>query len=763
MTNRTIRCLGVIPLLLIASRAAGQEGTSGMSELRASVAATNAAIRAACPHPTPEDRGALLKTELERSAAPWRGRASADDWHALGCARALLYAADAIAREGVLMSLGDSWHKGAIRALLEALALEPGHAASAELLGGLALAENFPAEMERIGPGLARAAGLGARGVMTLRGCAEFSRREGDPSAASRCGELALESGVDSTWQLVHLARLRFAAADTAEGQRLFHRAVAVARDSASWAPILWHLRWFLEPDEEAAWPSLPDSTRASWVRDRFATRDVRDGRAPGSRMAEHFARLETVESQFSIDVLTRRAARFDHAATSESRRVPEFVAMWWEPGLAAAPYYREFLRWEPRFDDRAVLYMRFGEPDKRIRWAGRDTVGTPARRNPRIFDPEGASLPGGGSTRLGPPGKPPLFPITNTREVWTYQVDGTQLLLNFESEEFDASAEATRFVTGVLGSYLCDVNTVRCNLTARSQMAYSKFYELGASEPSPLPPETLENLKTADREHIREATTRDDNSVRVEHPIATVASLSRVWDPRSGAQLAVVPYAVKVGDVARDEDSTGVTAMIALTLRQWDGAQGSWQETDAIRRLRLPARLRNSSHLTGYLVVPTTPTVSAWSLAATQGADRRGRAWQTDTRPLDSGPLVLSDLVLGAASQGQTWRTTSGTDVVLGPLGAFDKDEPLALYWQVRSSVAHEDATIRVALFRVTPREEREALALEFAARIGASLTELQRLIGIDRLDDGEYRLEVMVTGADGAVARRSARMLVD
>ena len=749
------------PCLLPAQReSSGGDGTngspppSGIAELRAAIAATNTAIRASCPHSAPEDRGALLETESARSAVVRRGRATASDWHALGCARALLYAADVIAREGVLMSLGDSWHKGATRSLLEALALEPGHAASAELLGELALAENHPAEQERIGQALGSAAELGARGAMTLRGCAEFNRRAGDRQVAARCGELALEAGVDSTWQLVHLAWLRFVAADTTEGQRLFHRAVATARDSASWAPIVWQLRWFLEPEEEAEWSALPDSLRTSWVRDRFTMRDVRDGRAPGSRMAEHFARLAYADSAFRRGLHRSQWERFQFASTPDNPLGYGWVAKWVEPGVVPAQPWRFYLGRHPGFDDRAAVWMRWGRPETRIPWSGGMYLSATTSARPTGYCASGLvehEIPEYGIQLCHPSGS-----HHNVREAWLYRLDGGGLLVHFEGEQFDGSAEATRLVAGVLGSYLCDIDSRRCSMTNRATAT--------PSIPTfpPLNPETVGQLRLEDEAMLELATTTDDNAVRGEHPIATVATLARVWDPRSGAQLAVVPYAVKVGDVAREEDSTGVTATIALTLRQWDGRQGSWQETDAVRRLRLPARLRGKSHLTGYLVVPTTPSVSAWSLVASQGADRRGRAWQVDTRSLDSGPLVLSDLILGATSQGQTWHTTGGTDVPLGPLGAFDRNEPLTVYWQVQSTTVREDATIRVALVRVTPREEREALALEFAARIGAGLTELQRLVGIERLDDGEYRLEVTVTDADGTVARRSARLLV-
>jgi hypothetical protein len=213
---------------------------------------------------------------------------------------------------------------------------------------------------------------------------------------------------------------------------------------------------------------------------------------------------------------------------------------------------------------------------------------------------------------------------------------------------------------------------------------------------------------------------------------------------------------------VLRDEDSTGITATMAVTLRQWNPADAEWRSTDFVRRLRLPARLRNSSHLTGYLVTPGSAGTGAWSLVVTQGEDYRGRAWADRLAPLGNGSLVLSDLILGAASQGQVWTTTGGSTVPLGPLGAFTRTEPVSLYWQVRSAAAHEAARITVTLHRIGARgDARPALEVAFEGRVAAGLSEWQRDLGVQHLDDGEYRLEVAIAVGD-LVTRRHARLLL-
>ena len=711
----------VLLLLLSASSPLlAQQAASGSTELEAAIAATTASIRAQCSHPTPDTRDALLKDELRLTHAA-RNNGTSDAWHALGCTRALLYAADAIGREGLLMPLGTSWHEGATRALITGLDGAPNHEAMAALLAELAIAEVVGTPPEAVADVLIRARDAGVQGRAALRGCSEMTRRSRRFSEAARCGATALAHGVDSTWQLLHLARLAFMSRDTTAGQQHFFRAVQAARDSGDVSHLTWHLQWFLEPAEQVHWLSLADSLRVTWVRDRLASRDVRDGNAAGSRMAEHFNRLEAVDSLFRRSLSRRQLGRFLLAATPESG-IQDFVGSYWEPGLVPAKPFRFFQTAFLGYDDRAVVWMRFGPPDRRIEWSTIDTARS---------------------------GRDSSFHV-NTREVWRYRIDDQYLLLNFEAELFDASSAAGRLVAGVLGSYLCDVDSYRCNLTNR------------AAHMGGVPQESIAQLEQDDERQIVEATTKDDNSVRVDHPIAAVAQFARVWDPRSGATLAVIPYAFKVGDLERDEDSTGVTATLALTLRQWDAGAASWQSTDVMRRLRLPARLRNSSHLTGYLITPTTGGTSAWSLVASQGADRRGRAWGDRLPPLATGDLAMSDLVLGAEAQGQTWTTTGGTQVPLGPLGAFDKSQPISLYWQVRSRTARDPVRITIALFRAGPRDtERPVLEVAFDGPLTAGLNELQRNLGVAELDGGTYRVEVTVRdGEQQAVG--SGRLLL-
>jgi hypothetical protein len=517
-----------------------------------------------------------------------------------------------------------------------------------------------------------------------------------------------------------------------------FEYAVEAARDSSDWAEIEWHLTWFLNPDEMTAWGQIGAGDRAGWVRDRFASRDIRDGKPRGSRLMEHFRRLEVADSQFRRAVPRSEWVRFDNAATPESGLMSGWMIKYWEPGLAAAEPFRVVQNPHRGYDDRAAVWMRFGQPEARIHWTGTDRAamyGDPTMPEEEI---ERQLL------------QLPRHFASNTREVWQYRIDGQQLLLHFEAENFDGTTGAGRLVVGVLGHYLCDVDTYRCALTQQASTPGSTIL---------VTPEKVATLRQDDRDAAIQATTRDDNSIRTEQSLHVVAELHRVRDPRTREPLALVPYAIRTTDLVRHSDS----ADVAITLRQWDPSKDELREVQQRRRLTL-GRVGRRDYVTGSLVVPSTLGVTAWGLTAEQHTSHRGRAWNDGRPTLAAGDPFISDLVLGARNQGQAWRTSSGEEVWLAPLGAFDRTQPIEMYWQLDHQGASLTAVTTIALYR-TGLPDGEAKALEITERMtfDARLHEVIRSLDVGRLDRGSYRLELVVGLDDGRVLRRSTRLLLD
>ena len=668
-------------------------------------------LRPICPG-LPRDRSALLKAELQLDWVGDGRQPTSTDWSALACARAMLDADGAIAHDGVLMVSGSSWAQGAIAAAGEALRLDPKNAAAGEVFGLVGLDEMNPGGVRELLATVTTSLRAGAVSPALLRACDEFAFRVDSMAIARECTERGLTRGLDSTWHLVRKARERFRAADSVEGGRAFLEAVGAAHTDDAMDEVSWHVQWFFTPAELVAWEKVPAGMRRAWLHDRLAARDVRDGRPPGTRLAEHFERLDSVLANFTLHVAQVYRKNGMTGVQPENRISPESVAHFEEPGIVPAYALRFYHRWQQQIDDRGVVWMRFGAPKTRV-------VASPTY------------------------GK-----FYNIREVWAYEIDGNRMLLHFEGEDFDGSPGAARLVTRVLGTYLCGVDVRRCLLTMRSQSG-------GVN------PETLESLRQQDQEALVIATTVDDNSVRTGKNIETVAQLHRLWDVATGSPVALVTYALKVGDLAVDGNQ-GQLASIGFDIRQHD-PNADDTETSFTRRLVLPDSASKKSHLTGFAVVPSSPDVTAWSLVTTQSTDRRGRAFEDGRPPLGSAHLAISDLVLGAKSQDVRWDR-DGQAVVLAPLGAMELKDAVHLYYQVKSDIPRAGTKTTIALTRTDqgPKAlQNPAMQITFSADLRAGVSEVERQLDVTRLGGGSYRLDVVVAVRSGTVSVRQSAML--
>lgn len=684
------------------------------------------AIVAVCGPNLQQSRADLVRREAQLARERPTDAASL---RALACLRGALAGEGLTGKEGYLMPAGESWRSGALAANAKLLEQNPGDSEALRLLAAILLDEPLAEEARRWGPTLVNGVLAGAADPAVLRACAVLHLGLREYAQARRCAERGLREGTDSTTNFLVVARERFAAHDTTLGVWAFRQAVTAARDARAVAEITWHVTWFLSPTERATWDTLVAPSRPSWLMDRLVARDIRDGRIRDARLAEHFARLEHVMQRFAMQVTPMMRKRI-LSGMSVSDKVglqpmPDVDVSTDEFGSGLN--YREYRRWQVDFDDRGVVWMRFGKPDEMTVYM----------------------VPYGGDFRVF--------------EAWKYRIDDESIVLTFESEEGDGSGEATRFVTGRYGEHYCGFDIYRCTLANRAQSA-AAFNRIsraaGEGFRMGITPAQIGTLREADQEQIVEATTKDDNSVRAEKHLATTAQYLRLWHPATGRPMALMPYAVRTEDLEPIRVDGQPAVVFQVAARSWDPTREAWQDTTVVRRLRVPDRTGGDARLTGLLEVPRTDGVSAWSLVTSQDSSGRGRAFGDGLSSLGDGPIVVSDLILGAARQGLTWQTASGA-VVLAPLGTFARREQVELYYQVRSAAAQPGARTTVALYRIRNGERSAAPALEltFGTALERGITEVRRSLDVSRLSEGTYFIDVRVM-AGGASAVQGSRL---
>ncbi|MEO5799138.1 MAG: hypothetical protein ABIZ70_12790 [Gemmatimonadales bacterium] len=552
---------------------------------------------------------------------------------------------------------------------------------------------------------IVRAVASGQRRPELLRACTELMLQAKRDSISRSCATFALDLGQDSAWHELRLARIAARQHDTTDTTLHFALGLLAAKDSAALADVMWHLQWFFSPEELERFRAVPVSQLSAWVQLRLVSRDMRDGRPQGSRLIAHFERMEYVFEHYTLGLPEQIRKKGGLVGS-----MPDKPGNAWtllsspEPGGVGAGRFRYYARWQTDIDDRGIVYMRFGKPDTLL-----------ALNVPN----EGLGRHGGGLT-------------DNLRELWIYHIDDRRLFLSFEGEQFDGREEATRLVSGVLGSYMCGFDARRCLLTRRSQLAAAK--EVG--EANPLPYEQMLPIQYQDTEFIRTATTRDDNSPRGLTSIPLAATLYRMWDPTSGAPLSVIPIR-----------TSGDTSRMTVRVSQLDIGSSNLRDTT----LTVPS--------SSVLALPRGPDVSTWSVVATREAKKEtGRGWEDGLAPLPVGEVRMSDLILGTARSPLVWDATgSRVPIHLGP---FDRKVPIKLYYQLFSKLARPNATSTITLIREDPGTKADApsVRIEGRAAVEKGLTEVERELDVSRLDGHRYRLEVAVSDGAGSVRVRQA-----
>jgi hypothetical protein len=664
-------------------------------------------IRILCPVPTTLNRAALVENEDRLAARVRDARRSVTgaQWRDVACGRALLQIIGApSARGSHLMSPGTSWGAGAIDGALRALALAPADRPAVELLALLTTADAEPEELPQLTALMRAAIDSGVRAPVVLRACSDFAVRSGDAASTHACADTALAAGLDSTWHLLRLTRQAFREGDSLGGVAHFIDGAGAAHDSLAQLDVDWHLQWFVSPAERAAWSEVADSSRGTWVRDRLIERDVRDGRPPGSRLAEHFARLEHVEQNFrlSIPSALRGAARSNAGVFQGVTETGESTN---------GTTWNEYRRWQVDFDDRGVIYMRFGAPDK-------IAVNTP---------------------------KPGLRGYMT----WRYDVDGTPMFVTFGEVDHDGSAGATTLMTGIYGTWQCGLDQWRCSMAEREEANMR------------VPPEQIQRLREADREYIGIATTQDDNSPPSQKAIHAVAQLAQLWDPVSEEPIAVIAYGLRLGDLKVTKDSSGKeTARVALALARWHPATAEWKEDSLTRDFVVPKERSDETHLTGFATLAGVGGVGSWGLTAAQPDRRWGRAYGTAV-PNRADAVAVSSLIVAPESRGLSW-VLRGERIFLSPGGKIKRTEPLHLFYQLRSQGALASAGTTIEVRSIAEGQELPAaIQVSFTGSLPDGVTNINRVLDLSQLKPGRYQMEVRVGDKTGALLARRTVIL--
>ncbi len=342
-------------------------------------------------------------------------------WFLLAVARTELASGGRVSKPGPLQPIGMSYLEGALAATYQALSQDSVMVPAAQLLGTLLHLRAAGVDSARMRSSLARTIGLlplpPPSLLLTLF---ELEFAAGEFSASEMTYQRIIQQvavndtvrlllvpltlvharrslrhglldetdtllrrfaalGGDSAVLCFEEARLAFARSDAGLGNALYYHGAGLVRDSASRALYVDDAALTASLEELRSIDTVQSEHLAQWLRFFWESRDVADGQPVGARLAEHRRRVLQSLRVYSRppEVIVQRwhwnAVPRDDAP--EDDQPPPWVRA--EPTGEIVVEELNHLTTIPRaaadavFDDRGLIYIRHGEPDRKANHSG--------------------------------------------------------------------------------------------------------------------------------------------------------------------------------------------------------------------------------------------------------------------------------------------------------------------------------------------------------------------------------------------------------
>ena len=639
-------------------------------------------------------------------------------WYGDGLAELALGEHTIIGLENLRQVLGKDYLSKAARAFAKAVEADPAFADATVDLARTALAQ-------RIGPRLdlalsaVRAAALSPAGreppLQLARGRVE--RAAGNADSALAAFHAYLAAGGDSGLGLLEQARTLYYARQPAAALRAYNEGARVSSATAA-AQYRSDLAWIATPAELAAFDALGDGpARASWLAEFWQQRDVAEVRQPGERLAEQYRRWFYAERNFLL------VSRHRHYDITERYRSTQ-----------------------SEFDDRGIIYLRHGAPDRRATYVAADSV--------------------------------------EPNETWLYHQPEGDLIFHFVARKGVQDFKLVESLADALSTGLRGALALQAG---RGSPAASGLFASRA-ELSPLyvrlaDPTGSANMRGAlaaerklGQRSIALGTTSDSYRHTFASPLDMSVSRFVVGDPHSGGSALHLVFAIPANRLAPIPDNGRVVYPLSFRLYV-TAAGGVAARLDTMRVFAAPRPLAGGAYLSGQLAVPVPPGVYAYRLLTEQadgaaGTLVTGNSVRVDT--LTGGTFAVSDLVVGRVGSGLVWSSGADT-VLLNPLGLFPEGSTAELYYEVCGLAPGSVYHTVVRLERVEGRSffgamshwfgggRRLPVLLEFDAPSDGPITRVHRQVALGDVPRGQYVLSVRISNpATGATVTRNAEFVV-
>ncbi|HET7601956.1 MAG TPA: hypothetical protein VFK36_02995 [Gemmatimonadales bacterium] len=707
-------------------------------------------------------------------------------WYGLALADLALDSTDAVVKRSMHSGPGVYYHDAALHALGKALEADSSFIPAAELLGTILLPFGERSLNDELKRAVRRAAASNQAASPWLA-LGRLYRNLHKSDSAIIAFHQYVRLGGDSGLGLLEEARSRFARGQVGAASADYYGGARAAHTLAREA-YRRDLGWVASPEELAAFDAVPPDSLEPFVQAFWAKRDAEEMRSPGERLREHVRRWRYVFEHFQLSAraegtpqrggancgpgmfpsLRDDPASHAYSATTLEMAVPPDLQLF-EPGVYAATW-----RGKRLVDDRGLIYMRHGEPDKRATASLEQArYNTPQRMTVassvagKAYDAlsQQAAEPGAnGAVNMSAtisleekahemtghiqvrPAATPAQTETRPNESWKYVTPHGNLLFHFCGSMALGTAAATTLVEMLPLSP--EMLGPRSSLDPRFGTLEGELMTFRAGQGN-LPSaarEMTRELTEAGRRDIAIGLSTDEYAPEFKHEITPFTQFYAVGQPASGSSKVLAIFAFPGEDLIPTQSSDGqLVYPISFRLIATDAA-GHIARIDTTRYFLASDTLFEKQYLYGLEVLPLPPGTWKVRLLATQpGLDAGGAVERREVKISGSSSLVMSDLVFGRLNSGLTWSSGHG-DVPLSPLDFYSRSGAVEVYYEVSGALTGQTYHTDLELTGLSGRFKGQ-VRLGFDEQATGPVLRLRRSVGLDRLKGGRYRMTVTVT----------------
>ncbi|HWC74160.1 MAG TPA: GWxTD domain-containing protein [Gemmatimonadales bacterium] len=622
-------------------------------------------------------------------------------WYGDGLSELAMGEAGSIAIENLRQILGKDYLSKAAKAFARATEADPSFASAVVDLANTALTQRIRPRLD-VAVSAVRMAAASSAGrnpdVQLVRGRVEREAGEADSALAAFHTYLAL--GGDSGIGYLETARTAYFAHRNKDGWTAYFNGARLAQSPGAVALYRLDLSWIADSAELKAFDALSSpGQRAEWLDDFWSKRDAAEARDVGERLAEHYRRWFQARHDF------RLVSRHRHYDITERYRSAQV-----------------------EFDDRGIIYMRHGDPDRRARY---------------------------------------VEPNVEPNESWLYHRPSGDLEFHFVARDDATDFKLVESLVDVLGfsravraSNFMDPQIA--DLYASRQNFGSVYLRVASSQHAP--GRELAAERATGQRDIAYATTTDSYRRRFDLPMDVVTSefVTGTGDTSADQQLLHVVFAIP-GDrlsAAPAEAAGGLRYPLQFRLIVADSSGHVVARHDTLRVFAARQPLRHPDYLTGRIALPVPAGHYVYRLLVATLDGGAGDLVTGDARvdTLDPHRFSVSDVVVGREGSGLVWHAPSGDTVRLNPLQRFPEGSAVNLYYEIyglaRGAGYHTVVRLQreggQSLFGAIGRlfgGGRSPVLLEFDSPSDGPITRVQRGIELRDVGKGSYRLSVTIS----------------